>query len=41
VVAIESYLQDQRVALIKSLNQEVSQEQRRDIMNSFFDVLQN
>lgn len=40
-MAIEAYLQAQRVALIKSLNQEVSQEQRRDIMNSFFDVLQN
>lgn len=40
-MAIESFLQAQRVALIKSLTQEMSEEQRREALNSFFDVLQN
>lgn len=40
-MAIESFLQAQRVALIKSLTQDMSEEQRREALNSFFDVLQN
>ena len=40
-MGIESFLQTQRVALIKALTQEMTEEQRRDALNSFFDVLQN
>ena len=40
-MGIESFLQTQRVTLIKALTQEITEEERREALNSFFDVLQN
>ena len=40
-MGIESFLQMQRVSLIKTLTQETTEEKRREALNSFFDVLQN
>jgi len=40
-MGIESFLQAQRVTLITALTQEITEEQRREALNSFFDVLQN
>ena len=40
-MGIESFLQAQRVTLITALTQELTEEQRREALNSFFDVLQN
>ena len=37
---VETFLQLQRVCLIKNVSQEISEEQRREVLNSFFDVLQ-
>jgi hypothetical protein len=38
-MSIESFLQMQRVALTTTLTQDISEEERREALNSFFDVL--